>query len=245
MHIEAQNLSLYSTLIVAFVGGFGHCAFMCGGIVLAYSAKLKDSKLSKIKNLFFHLLYHFGRVSTYAFLGGVVGFFGSMFSLNAFLHAGLLFCVGVAMILAGLSLFGKSRFLLFLEGSLQNFAWYQKAFRQIFGLKNPLSLYLLGALNGLLPCGFVYAFLLGAATLNALDGAVLMAVFGLGTLPSLLLVALFSQSLLSKNFFRKWAMTFVGVAIIIFGILMAYKGVKIAYKGYFTKEIQMQKTQMH
>lgn len=224
MHIEAQNLSLYSIFVIAFLGGFGHCIGMCGGIVLAYCTRLK--KTSKIKTFFFHLLYNLGRISMYILLGGVVGFVGSMISLNLYLKGALFILAGILMIFSGLSLLGKSRFLLYLEHFLQNTKWYQKSFKQILSLQNPLSLYLLGILNGLLPCGFVYAFLFGAvASSSAFNGAVIMAIFGLGTLPSLLLFGLVSHALLSKNILRKIAMNLASVAIIIFGALMAYKGV--------------------
>ena len=86
------------------------------------------------------------------------------------------------------------------------------------------SFYLLGMLNGLLPCGFVYAFAITAAsTGSAFWGAVVMFIFGLSTIPALFFlgffVGFFKQSNLRDIFIK-----IASILVIIFGIYIAYKG---------------------
>ena len=240
--VRVDKISFISIFGIALVGGFGHCIGMCGGIVLAYCGKLGASfQNNKIHLLFYHLLYNLGRISTYIVLGVIVGILGSMFVMDGFLRGCLFVFAGIAMVLAGLSLFGKIKFLTYLEHSLQNTQWYQKSFRKFLDIKNPWSLYLLGVLNGLLPCGFVYAFLFAAAGFaNPLIGGAVMAVFGLGTIPALVLVALLANTLFSKQLFRKIAMNLATLAIIVFGVLMIQKGIKFLQNPEMGGKMHMQ-----
>lgn len=214
--------------MIALLGGFGHCIGMCGGIVLAYSGKLTDNAITQKRQLIaYHTLYSLGRITTYVFLGAIVGVLGSMFGINGTLRGVLFVVAGVAMILAGLSLFGKTTFLTHLEHSIQNSKWYQSKFQKALSLKTPFSLYLLGLLNGLLPCGFVYAFLFSAAGFASIPIAMLiMLIFGLGTLPSLFLFGLLANTIFYKPSFRKILMKIASIAIIIFGVSMVNIGVK-------------------
>lgn len=240
--MSIENYNLVALFTIALLGGFGHCIGMCGGIVLAYSGKLTQNKITqKAQLLSYHLLYSFGRITTYVALGVFVSAIGSMFNLGGTLR-GILFCAaGVLMILAGLSLFGKLNFLSKIEHSVQNAKWYQVSFQKALHLKTPFSLYFLGLLNGLLPCGFVYAFLFSAAGFaDITQGALIMLVFGLGTLPSLFLFGLLANTIFYKPSVRKIAMNLAAIAIIIFGALMVQKGVK------FLQNPQMgNKTHMH
>lgn len=237
-----EKLDFIGIFVIALMGGFGHCIGMCGGIVLAYCGRLNlNFKEHKARLVGYHLLYNLGRISTYIVLGVIVGFLGSMFAVNGLLRGWLFVLAGVAMILAGLSLFGKLKFLAYLEHSITSGKWYQRKFQSFLELKSPLSLYLLGILNGLLPCGFVYAFLFGAAGFaDPLVGGVVMAVFGLGTIPSLLAVALLADTLLSRQWLRKVMMNLAALIIIIFGALMIQKGVKFIQNPQMAHKMHMQ-----
>lgn len=222
-----ENLDFISLFSIALVGGFGHCIGMCGGIVLAFSGKLANQNASKGRIVGFHFLYNLGRISTYVLLGALVGALGSMFSLNSTLRGLLFLIAGILMILAGLSLFGKLKFLTLLEHSVQNSKWYQTRFQKALNLENAWSLYLLGVLNGLLPCGFVYAFLFSAAgSASVVKGVLVMLVFGIATIVPLLLFGLLANTILYKPFVRKLAMNLAAIAIVIFGALMIEKGIK-------------------
>ncbi len=73
--MEAVNI--ISIITIAFLGSFGHCIGMCGGIVVAYSSAKVDAGFSKQKQILSHLLYSFGRVSTYVSMGVLFGYLGS------------------------------------------------------------------------------------------------------------------------------------------------------------------------
>ncbi|TLD82455.1 sulfite exporter TauE/SafE family protein [Helicobacter sp. MIT 11-5569] len=214
---------------------------MCGGIVLAYSGKLTNNTItSREKLIAYHTLYNLGRITTYVILGAIVGALGSMFSINATLRGSLFVFAGIAMILAGLSLLGKITFLTKLEHSMQASKWYQTKFQNTLSLKTPFSLYLLGLLNGLLPCGFVYAFLFSAAGFaNILTAMLIMLVFGIGTLPSLFLLGLLTNTMFSKPSFRKILMNLSAIAIMIFGGLMVQKGIKFLQNPQMGNKIHM------
>lgn len=223
-----EYVSLFSLFIIALIGSFGHCIGMCGGIVLAYSGRLTNNGITNKSTLaLYHILYGLGRVTIYVILGAIVGALGSMFNLNATLRGILFLIAGIAMILAGLSLFGKMRFLTKLEHSLQNAKWYQKSFQTALNLRTPQSIYLLGLLNGLLPCGFVYAFLFSAAgSANMVSAMLVMLVFGIATIFPLFFFGVLANTLFYKPNFRKILMNLAAIAIIIFGGLMVQKGVK-------------------
>ena len=172
-----ETLNLLTIVSIAFLGSFGHCIGMCGGIVVAYSTIKVDTKSSKVSQSFAHLLYSFGRVLTYTLLGAIFGTLGGVvvFSNNA--NGTLLIVAGVLMILAGLSLMGKIKFLTLIEHSFSSSPMYQKAFKSVLNSKSMSSFFILGMLNGLLPCGFVYFFAITAAsTADPLYGALVMAI---------------------------------------------------------------------
>lgn len=234
-----EGWELISLFMIALIGSFGHCIGMCGGIVLAYCSSLPKD-LNKRHILAYHLLYNFGRISFYVLLGIIVGFLGSMFAINPYLRGGLFIFAGVAMILAGISLLGKLNFLVFLEHSLQNSRWYQKRFQKFLSVKTPLNLYLLGVLNGLLPCGFMYAFLSSAVGFaSALKGGVIMAVFGMATMIPLLIMGFLANTLFSQARLRKIVMNIAALAIVIFGVLMVQMGVKFFYPTEMEHKMHM------
>ncbi|MCI5969480.1 sulfite exporter TauE/SafE family protein [Helicobacter sp.] len=237
-----QHLDLIGLFMIALLGGFGHCIGMCGGIVLAYSSKLTNHSIIKKGQLIaYHTLYSLGRITTYVLLGAIVGALGNMFNLNATLQGVLFITAGVATILAGLSLLGRITFLKHWEHSLQNSKWYQNRFQKALSLKTPFSLYLLGVLNGLLPCGFVYTFLFSTIGFASIPKAMLiMLVFGLGTLPSVFLFGLLANTAFYKPKFRKILMNLAALAIIVFGILMIQMGIEVLQNPQIANKAHME-----
>lgn len=217
-----ETISILTIIAIAFLGSFGHCVGMCGGIVLAYSSTKVRSDWSKKVQAIAHLLYSSGRISTYMIIGTVMGFFGNVVTFNTLTNSILLLLTGVMMILVGLSLLGKIKFLTILEHSCSKSTLYQKTFKKLLGSDSLSSFYLLGMLNGLLPCGFVYAFaIIAASTASAFWGAMVMLIFGLSTLPALFslgfFIGLFKQSNL-RDLFIKLA----SILVISFGVYMVY-----------------------
>ena len=219
-----ETISIISIITIAFLGSFGHCVGMCGGIVIAYSStKIKSDWTKKIQAIA-HLLYSFGRVTTYTILGALFGLVGGVVTFDNLTSGIFLIITGLMMVLVGLSLMGKIKFLTMLEHSCSKSPLYQSTFKSLLGSQSLFSFYLLGMLNGLLPCGFVYVFAITAAsTGSALWGAFVMLIFGLSTIPALFslgfFVGLFKQSNM-RDLFIKLA----SFLVIAFGIYIAYLG---------------------
>ena len=219
-----NTVDLLTIITIAFLGSFGHCIGMCGGIVLAYTSTKVDDSFSKSKQTFAHLSYSFGRITTYTLMGAMFGFLGSVVTFNHIANGILLLVAGFFMLFAGLSILGKVRFLNLLEYSTTKSSWYQKAFRKLIHSKTLGSFYLLGLLNGLLPCGFVYFFAVTAAsTASMFWGGVVMFIFGLSTLPALFSLGFFA-SIFSKTSFRDIMIKLASLAVIGYGLLTIYYG---------------------
>ena len=211
-------------MTIAFFGSFGHCVGMCGGIVVAYTSTKVDEKWSKTLQAFSHLTYSLGRVTTYVLLGALFGYLGGVATFNNYTNGALLIFAGVIMILAGLSLMGKVKFLTLIEHSFSKSQWYQKSFRALLHSKTLFSFFLLGMLNGLLPCGFVYFFAITAAsTGSALWGAIVMLVFGLSTIPAMFSMGFF-VGLFKQSSFRGIMIKLAAVAAIGYGLFTIYNG---------------------
>jgi sulfite exporter TauE/SafE len=219
-----DSISLLTIISIAFLGSFGHCIGMCGGIVLAYSSIKIQPQSSKVSKTVAHLLYNFGRVFTYTILGVIFGALGGVvvFSNNA--NGILLIVAGIAMVLAGLSLMGKIKFLTVIEHSIASSNFYKKSFQRILHSKSNASFFILGMLNGLLPCGFVYFFAITAAsTASPVYGALVMFIFGISTIPAMFSLG-FLSSLASATSFRNMMMSLSSVAVILYGTFTIYNG---------------------
>lgn len=219
-----ETVNILTIMSIAFLGSFGHCIGMCGGIVLAYSTIKIEPKSSKISQGGAHLLYSFGRVFTYSILGAMFGALGGVVTFSNNANGALLIFAGIAMVLAGLSLMGKVKFLTLIEHSFSSSSFYKNAFKKVLNSKSNLSFFVLGMLNGLLPCGFVYFFAITAAsTADPVYGALVMAIFGLSTIPAMFGLG-FLASLTSATSFRNMMMSLASIAVIIYGVYTIYNG---------------------
>jgi sulfite exporter TauE/SafE len=221
-----ENISLLSIITIAILGSFGHCVGMCGGIVIAYSSTKVQSNWNKSKQTLSHILYSLGRVVTYTILGALFGFLGSVTTFNSTTNGLFLIFTGLIMLLVGLSLFGKLKFLTLIEHSVSKQVWYQKSFKKLIASNSLTSFYLLGMLNGLLPCGFVYFFAITAAsTGSVIYGALVMLIFGLSTIPALFSLGFF-VGLFKQSEFRNLMIKLASIAVILYGIYIIYLGSK-------------------
>ncbi len=219
-----ETVNIITIISIAFLGSFGHCIGMCGGIVLAYSTIKIDPQSSKISQSVAHLLYSLGRVLTYTVLGVIFGTLGGVATFSNNANGFLLVFAGFVMVLAGLSLMGKIKFLTVIEHSFSSSSLYKNAFKKVLNSKSNLSFFVLGMLNGLLPCGFVYFFAITAAsTASPLYGALVMAIFGLSTIPAMFGLG-FLTSLTSATSFRKMMMSLSSIAVILYGAYTIYNG---------------------
>ena len=219
-----ETISIVTIITIAFLGSFGHCVGMCGGIVIAYSSTKIRSEWSKKLQAMVHLLYSFGRITTYTILGALFGLVGGVVTFDNLTSGILLLVTGSTMVLIGLSLMGKIKFLTTIEHSCSKSPLYQSTFKSLIGSDSLMSFYLLGMLNGLLPCGFVYVFAITAASTGSpIWGAFVMFIFGLSTIPALFSLGFF-VGLFKKTNLRDLFVKLASYLVIGFGIYVAYLG---------------------
>jgi len=131
-------------------------------------------------------LYNLGRVITYSFLGLLFGLLGSrleMFGLQRIISISL----GVLILLTVLTPASYRLKLSSILGLYKLVGILKVYFGKMFKQHSKASMLMIGILNGLLPCGFVYIGITGAIALgDAVNGMMFMAMFGLGTIPVML-----------------------------------------------------------
>ncbi len=172
-------------LLVFFAGlaGSMHCIGMCGGFACALGADPRGAAATTRR----HLAYNLGRISSYVFLGAIVGHLGGqIMGPGGMAQRGLALVSGGLMVLIGLQFIGVLRHARPLNAGALLLATPLRSLLAAPGAGAPLAL---GVLNGWLPCPLVYAFAAQAAVGgSALAGAQTMAAFGLGTLAAMLAV---------------------------------------------------------
>ncbi len=233
-----ENIELLAIITFALLGSIGHCIGMCGGFILTYTtAKIKPGQ-TKLSQSTYHFLYNAGRVLSYTMLGALFGYFGSLWDITPLSRAILFSVAGVLMILMGLSFAGKLKFLSLIEYPITKHAWFKKIFTSQLNSVSPKSFFILGALNGLVPCGLVYTMLVTATTTeSAFLGAFVMLIFGIFTIPALFSFA-FVVGLFSQNRFRQTMIQLAAIMIIVYGgwtLLKAYS----QYESYKNKKLEV------
>ena len=175
---------LVAALLMGFFGS-PHCLGMCGGLVTAFGLSMKDVSPAKRRALV--ATYHFGRLTSYAFLGLVAGLIGTAV-LQPLMQSNSAsrILLGLVLVFVGVTMLGAP-FLKNLERFGMRFWQYLSPIRQkVFPLNTFPRALSAGLLWGFLPCGLVYgALLIAVVAHNPLSGAALMFVFGLGTVPML------------------------------------------------------------
>ena len=168
-------------LVTGLLGGFGHCIGMCGPLVATFALHDRRGGLAA------PLLYHAGRVLSYACIGAMMGLAGSFLDVAgrlAGVQSAVSVLAGALMVLLGLGIAG----LLPLPGRRASPGpGLHRAAGVILEGASPLRFFPLGLLFGFLPCGLsLTAFMGAAATGNPARGFLFALVFGLATTPALL-----------------------------------------------------------
>jgi sulfite exporter TauE/SafE len=190
---------------------------MCGPLLLALP-RFGNSGLAVFAS---RLTYNFGRVATYTLFGVIFGLFGKTLAL-AGLQRWVSITAGAAVLLG---LFASTRFaprapLLGLVKSLKS------AFGTLMGQRNFRGILLLGMLNGLLPCGLVYAACAGAIAAGSVsESASQMAAFGIGTMPMMLGIGLVAPRL--RFFLGRSYHALLPASIAIAGVLLILRGLAL------------------
>jgi len=199
------------------LAGSLHCAGMCGPLMLA----LPRTGQSRAAWLFGRLLYHLGRVTTYAGIGVAVGLLGRSLSWVG-IQRWVSLVIGL-LLLGGLlwKRLWHSPF-----GSWTLPAWLSHGMRDLLRERSLAALYGLGLLNGFLPCGLVYVAA-GAATASGslVHALQFMIAFGLGTVPLTLALTLAPGILPASIRLRAqrgipWAVALVGLLLVLRGLAL-------------------------
>jgi len=212
-----NDIEFAAIITFALVGSLGHCVGMCGGFIVTYSTAKIDTQMARATQLLAHFSYNIGRVVTYTILGALFGYFGSLWDITPLSRAIMFAIIGSVMVVMGISFAGKLKFLNSIEFPIANFLWFKRLFKRLLQSNRYSSFLFLGMLNGIVPCGLVYMMLaLAIKTQSALYGAMVMAIFGVFTIPTLFTLGLF-VGLFSQTYFRSIMIKIASVIIILFG----------------------------
>ncbi|HEU4791004.1 MAG TPA: sulfite exporter TauE/SafE family protein [Flavobacterium sp.] len=208
---------LYTAFLFGLISSF-HCIGMCGPIAMMLPVE-RNNPAKKVIQI---ITYHLGRLTAYGCIGLLFGLLGKGLFL-AGIQQQLSIFIGIAMILVILipeKIFVRYNF------SKPVYGWISKIKQNLgshFKNKSFKSLFIIGLLNGFLPCGMVYVALFGAIAMQSASfGVLYMLLFGLGTVP-LMSVVVYINSFLTvqiRNRIQK-VIPYVGVVI---GMLFILRG---------------------
>ncbi|GGF09256.1 hypothetical protein SAMN05443634_101126 [Chishuiella changwenlii] len=214
----------FSIILIALSIGLTsslHCVGMCGPIALSLGVESKE----KLKFTLRNLTYQFGRITTYSILGAILGLIGESFTFVG-LQNYLSIFIGIVMII-----------MVMIPKFYENGATQLRPINALMVKvkislgkhlikKDSSSLYVIGLLNGLLPCGMVYASLTAAIGFGSVYKSVLfMFFFGLGTLPLMFATVLFGNFLSVKQ--RQTILKILPIITIILGVLFILRGLEL------------------
>ena len=202
-----------------------HCIGMCGGFVLSYSVSAEKSKKSLHLS---HFLYGTGKTLSYTGFGALFGFIGGVITITVMMKSIISGVAGLFLMMYGLSMMDAFAGLRRFHIRLPRFFVHQ-LFIQQRNTSNPL---IIGLLNGLMiACGPLQAmYVLAAGTGDPIEGAKLLAVFAVGTLPLMLLLG-YTANMVTANMTRQF-LKISGVLILVLGGIMLNRGLLLSGTGY-------------
>lgn len=216
------------------LAGTAHCIGMCGPISMAIPLDRRNAG-TMLLGIF---QYNLGRITTYATIGFIIGSIGFSVKLFGFLQ-GLSIVSGVILIVYAYKRYwSSSEFREYTPLFLKKFI--SQKMGKTLASDFPLKRVGLGMINGLLPCGMVYAALIGSlVSAHPIQGASYMIFFGLGTLPGLILVAFSAQLLGLKT--RLFMQKFSPYMLILVGAMLVLRGMNLDIP-YISPSVKINKT---
>ncbi len=200
-----------TSFLIGLVASVSSCLAIVGGLVLSLSAKLAQDNSSNKKPI---ILFHVGRIVSFAVLGGVLGLLGQAVGVNFILSSVLGIIASLIMVTLGLTLMGvfrKSKFTL----PSGIFSFFRNVEHKTFA---PL---LIGVGTFFLPCGFTQSMQIASlASGSFISGTLIMFFFALGTFPVLALLSLsavsFAKSKHAPLFFASVGVVVTGLGLFAF-----------------------------
>ena len=206
----------YASAVALGLAGAGHCLGMCGGIAAALNLGGQQSRAVT-------LAYHSGRICSYTLLGGLLGLAASSVDIAAW-TMGLRYLAGLLLIGMGLYIADWWRGMAVLESAGARL-WQpvQRLSSRWLPVRHWPQGLALGLCWGLMPFGLIYSSLAWAATANnAASSALLMFLFGLGTLPAMLATS-FGADRLQAFLRRRGLKLVIALLLIASGIWTLYQ----------------------
>lgn len=199
-----------------------HCVGMCGGFAVAIGAGAPTRRMLLGRQL----AYSAGRIFTYTFLGAVGGFAGQSLARydGALITTQRIFSIAAGAIMVGVGLAAIGWLPRRTRGIGLVTQLWSRLFGQFLSAPGASGRFVAGLANGFLPCGLVYTFLaLAVARGGMLEGAALMAAFGLGTAPAMILIGCGGNSLGIAA--RARVLQLAALAMIVMGGLSIYRAI--------------------
>ncbi|MBU1436041.1 MAG: sulfite exporter TauE/SafE family protein [Gammaproteobacteria bacterium] len=209
-------MEFLAALLIGLLGS-GHCLVMCGGIASALQMMMPEQ--NHWQRLRLQLALSFGRISSYAFIGGLVGWLGyQAMGFGGAARQLLQILAGLMLVLMALYVAKLSTILTGLEQLGSKFWRHIQPFsKRLLPLDTLPKAFAYGWCWGYLPCGLVYSSLSWSlASGSFFDGALWMVYFGLGTLPALLVAGQAAATLQRwKN--KNWVRYTVALLLATYG----------------------------
>lgn len=169
-------------LLTAFIMGLAgsiHCAGMCSPLVMAVTQMSRSAFYKRV-------IYNLGRITTYGILGAIVSTIGYILPLQKYQNV-LSVTLGLVLVLLAVRGVTTFRVPLIMNGVTKFSGVVRKLFSGMINQKSYQAMWLLGALNGLLPCGLTFLALTFCLAMPSPEmGLLYMFSFGAGTLPVML-----------------------------------------------------------
>jgi hypothetical protein len=212
----------YSLAFAAGVLGGAHCVGMCGSLVSAFFVRLRENG----RGILPLMSYHGARIGMYMLVGLIAATLGLALVSTGIIgktQAILQIAAGLFVIVLGLDLLGV------LPARVPVIGLPSALMARLFASnarRGPAAAAAVGGLmNGLMPCALTLAMAVKATTVpHPVQGALLMAAFGLGTLPAMLFVSVLFSRLGAAA--RAWALKSAAIVVVVFGVLTFTQGVR-------------------
>lgn len=214
---ELNTGTSYTMIFIFGLLSSFHCIAMCGGFTIS---QVLGSEADDKKKLRGYLLYNSLRIISYTLIGGVAGGIGSIFGFTGILKGIIPIIGGIFMIATAINQLG---FLKFLRKFNVNPSL--KIIRKV-GHGRKYDAIFLGMISGIMPCAPLQIVqLYSVGTQNIISGALVMFLFGLGTLPVLLIFGAIN-SYIGRRYTAKLAK--IGAALVfILGFSLINRGLSL------------------
>ncbi len=220
-----SELTLGISFLTGVAASFSTCLAVVGGMVIAFSEKYE----SRDKNFFAgvirpNLYFHIGRLITFFFLGGILGFVGGTLNISGNFVSMYTIVFAVVMGWLGLNILG-------ILPPISALGWRMpksltRLWAKMENSEHQAAPFLLGGLTFFLPCGFTQSTqVLALVSGSFFAGALGLLLFALGTMPVLMAVGVATSWARNKKFetFQKAA----GILIIFFAIFSFQAGLAL------------------